>query len=259
MAGTADLMGGGAGGPAAGTQGPAPAPPNAAALPSTGDPFGAAELFGAGSAGATGDAGGAAANPRVDFGLGGEPDFTPDGVLNAGELAAFCSHGWTCPELQDLGYHLIWARAGVLSGEEVLELRLTDGRHFAAVLEQHVSLQTPGPPSAPARAGGSPVNVLTGHTAVADGFTLAGTGTPSPGAEPGNGALWTNPAPPFRAIYQTAGATYTYISDLPAEQADDGAIALTRASSDAPEPAAHNGIPQRIERGLSRILEHLAP
>lgn len=256
MTGTAYVMGGDDAVPAEGAETATLAHPDAPGLPASGEPLGATELFDASGSGVPGAEG---TGPRVAFGLGGEPDFTPSGTLNTGELAAFRSQGWTCPELHELGFHLIWARAGVISGDEVLELRLTDGRHFATVLEQHASTRAPAAPPAPARAEVSPINVLTGHTAVADGFIPAKAGTPSAAPEPGNGFLWVNPAPPYRAIYQTSAATYTYISDLPAEQADDGVAALSRVSSGAPVPASHNGIPERIERGLSRILEHLAP
>ncbi len=255
-------MGGDDAVPADGAQAAALAQPDAAGLPASGEPLGARELFDASGTGIPGIFGGPGAEgtgPRVAFGLGGEPDFTPAGTLDTGQLAAFRSQGWTCPELRELGFHLIWARAGVISGDEVLELRLTDGRHFATVLEQHASTRAPAAPPAPARAEVSPINVLTGHAAVADGFIPAKAGTPSAVPEPGNGFLWVNPAPPYRAIYQTSAATYTYISDLPAEQADDGVAALTRVSSGTPVPASRNGIPERIERGLSRILEHLAP
>lgn len=259
MAGTAYVMGGDDAVPADGAEAAALAHPDTAGLPAGGEPLGARERFGASGSGNPDDPGAEGTAPRVAFGLGGEPDFTPAGTLSTGQLAAFRSQGWTCPELRDLGFHLIWARAGVISGDEVLELRLTDGRHFATVLEQHASTRAPRTHPAPARAEVSPINVLTGHAAVADGFIPAKAGTPSAAPEPGNGFLWVNPAPPYRAIYQTSAATYTYISDLPAEQADDGVAALTGASSGAPVPASHNGIPERIERGLSRILEHLAP
>ena len=256
MTGTAYVMGGDDAVPAEGAETATLAHPDAPGLPASGEPLGATELFDASGSGVPGAE---ETGPRVAFGLGGEPDFTPAGTLNTGELAAFRSQGWTCPELRELGFHLIWARAGVISGDEVLELRLTDGRHFATVLEQHASTRAPAAPPAPARAEDSPINVLTGHAAVADGFIQAKAGTPSAAPEPGYGFLWVNPAPPYRAIYQTSAATYTYISDLPAEQADDGVAALTRVSSGTPVPASHNGIPERIERGLSRILEHLAP
>lgn len=262
MTGTAYVMGGDDAVPADGAQAAALAQPDAAGLPASGEPLGARELFdasGTGIPGIFGGPGAEATGPRVAFGPGGEPDFTPAGTLDTGQLAAFRSQGWTCPELRELGFHLIWARAGVVSGDEVLELRLTDGRHFATVLEQHASTRAPAAPPAPARADVSPINVLTGHAAVADGFIPARAGAPSAVSEPGNGVLWVNAAPPYRAIYQTSAATYTYISDLPAEQADDGVAALTRVSSGTPVPASRNGFPERIERGLSRILEHLAP
>jgi hypothetical protein len=259
MTGTAYVMGGDDAVPVDGAGTSALAHPDAAGLPASGEPVGAGELLDASVPGSPGGPGAEETSPRVAFGLGGEPDFTPAGTLSTGQLAAFRSQGWTCPELHALGFHLMWARAGVMAGDEVLELRLTDGQHFATVLEQHATGQGPGSPASPAGAEVSPINVLTGHAAAADGFTRAKAGAPSAAPETGNGTLWVNPAPPYRAIYQTSAATYTYISDLPAEQADDGAAALTRVSSGTRGPGSRNGIPERIERGLSRILEHLVP
>ena len=215
------------------------------------------ELFDASGSGVPGAEG---TGPRVAFGLGGEPDFTPAGTLNTGELAAFRSQGWTCPELQELGFHLIWARAGVISGDEVLELRLTDGRHFATVLEQHAS--DAGARGAPrTRTGRRFAHQRADRTHRRGRRLHPGQGRHAVGRpEPGNGFLWVNPAPPYRAIYPDVGGDiHVHFWDLPAEQADDGVAALTRVSSGTPVPASHNGIPERIERGLSRILERLAP
>ena len=259
MTGTAYVMGGDDAVPVDGAGASALAHPDAAGLPASSEPLGAGELFDAGGSGSPGVPGAEGTEPRVAFGLGGEPDFTPGGTLSTVQLAAFRSQGWTCPELHDLGFHLIWARAGAIAGNEVLELRLTDGRHYATVLEQHAATRGPGTAPAPARGEVSPINVLTGHAAVADGFTPAKAGTPSGVPETGNGTLWVNPAPPYRAIYQTSAATYTYISDLPAEQADDGAAAVARVSSGTAVQGSRTGLPERLERGLSRILEHLAP
>nr|WP_091558969.1 hypothetical protein [Arthrobacter sp. ok362] len=260
MTGTAYVIGGDDAVPADGAAASALTQPGTAGLPASSDePLGAGELFDANGPGSPGVPGAEGTEPRVAFGLSGEPDFTPAGTLSTGQLAAFRSQGWTCPELHALGFHLMWARAGVIAGDEVLELRLTDGRHFATVLEQHAATRGPGMAPTPARTEASPINVLTGHAAVADGFTPAKAGIPSAAPETGQGTLWVNAAPPYRAIYQTSAATYTYISDLPAEQADDSVAALTRVSSGTPVQAARNGIPERIERGLSRILELLAP
>ena len=82
--------------------------------------------------------------------------------------------------------------------------------------------------------------------------------TGSPG--PGNGTLWINASAPFRAIYQTSGATLTYVADLPAEQAHDAVAALMQAGAGTPAgPPIPAGVPERMERGLGRILELLAP
>ncbi|WP_306999947.1 hypothetical protein [Arthrobacter sp. V1I7] len=220
------------------------------------------------------------------WGLTVEPDITPADALTAGQLTALRAQGWSCPELRELGFHLVWARGGVAAGGDMVELRLTDGHHFTTVLEQHARQ--------PSQHGGSgfqhtpdapPVNVLTGRSAAADGFTAAagaeGTALPA-GTLPetlsgeGSGGLWINAAPPFRAIYQdSAGATLTYVSDQPAAEAADGLAALIRASAPqraetraadgtAPDDATGSevfleGIRARIERGLGRIPELLAP
>ena len=274
MAGTAYLMGGDPSPAAVGTQAPAfssfsqqDAP---AALVSGGSQASAearkAVIPGEAAAG-------------VGLSLSGEPEVAPAGALTAGQLATLRSQGWTCPELRELGFHMIWARGGVMSGEDVLELRLTDGRHFATVLEQHGTLlpqfaparqpaQQPGtPPSAITGlpgdgrpVSGPPLNILTGHTAAADGFIVAGPGGPGGLPEPGGGTLWVNTAAPYRAIYQTATATFTYVSDQPAGLARDGVAALIRsragAAGDAP---AAGGVPERMERGLGRLLGLSAP
>ena len=226
----------------------------------------------------------AAPGPPAGWSLTGEPDFTPDGALTAAQLATLRSEGWTCPELRELGYHLVWARAGVLAGVNIVELRLTDGRHFATILEQHGDLpgQSGAPGDGPQASAPAPVNVLTGRPATTDGFTTEAVpgGSPAMGAEaeaePGaigkgpaadGGVLWVNHASPFAAIYQAGDATFTYVSDQPAEQADDGVAALVQAGTHPPGAAAEHGagtgaghnFTARLERGLGRILELLAP
>lgn len=214
--------------------------------------------------------------------LSGEPDVTPAGSLSTEQLSALRARGWSCPELRELGYHLVWARGGVAEGSEVLELRLTDGRNFATVLEQHPGAAdgygaagadrpapAPGGPAQPAAAqpSGPPVNILTGHPATEDGFVAARLDTatgpaaataPTVPATP-RGALWINKQAPFRAIYRTPTATFTYISELPAEQADDGLGLLVQPTPASVAPApGEGGIPARLERGLERIVELLA-
>ncbi|MGZ4663201.1 MAG: anti-sigma factor [Arthrobacter sp.] len=196
------------------------------------------------------------------------------GTLNAEQLAVLRTEGWVCPELQDLGFHLLWARHETVAGHGVLEMNFTDGRHFATVLEQHP--QSGQPVGAPvASLASSPMNVMTGHPAADDGFVPA----PDHGA-PRDGALWVHSATPWRAIYQASGITFTYVSDLPAEKADDGMAELMRdgaASNGAPSsdpgasqggpavagtgitPAAQEPLTARLQRGLSRIIGLFSP
>ena len=219
------------------------------------------------------------AGALAGWSLTGEPDFTPAGALTGAQLATLRSEGWACPELRELGYHLVWARAGVLASGDVLELRLTDGRNFATVLEQHSGNPDGGarqhgvPGQSGSPVGGSqsalpvPVNVLTGRPAASDGFTAATVpaGLPSTGedAAAGGGTLWVNHGAPFAAIYQAGGVTFTYVSDLPAEQADDAVAALVRAAATGPAggdgTGAGHDFTVRLERGLGRIVELLAP
>lgn len=247
VAGSAYLMGG------------TPVPPRAA---DTASAFLHEDMRVSAQAGAAG--GGAA------WSLTGEPDITPADALTTPQLTALRAQGWSCPELRELGFHLVWARGGVVAGTDMVELRLTDGRHFATVLEQHSPAPQQG--SAGTRPPAAPINVLTGHPATADGFTavsVASMGLPAggpgtPEADPG-GRLWINPAAPFRAIYQTSTGTFTYVSDQPAALAGEGVAALVaaRAVPDPGVPSAdappQDSIPARIERGLGRILKLLAP
>ena len=249
-------------------------PPRGTAAPSSAPWAGSGAGPGATSdapAPADADTGGRTA---LGWSLTGEPDFTPAGALTAAQLGALRSEGWTCPELRELGYHLVWARAGAVAGSDVLELRLTDGRNFATVLEQHPGAGSvpPGSAAPPGPAAPEPVNVLTGRPAGSDGFLPAAlpqpgprAGGPGPGAGPG--VLWVRHAAPYTAIYQSGDATFTYVSDLPAERADDGVAALVQARS-APDVRDHgedtgdgggNGFAARLERGAGRVLDLLAP
>ncbi|MDD1476965.1 hypothetical protein [Arthrobacter sp. H16F315] len=224
--------------------------------------------------------------------LTGEPDFTPAGSLSTAQLTMLRSEGWSCPVLRELGYHLIWARGRVLTGGDVVELRLTDGRHFTTILEQHGA---PDRQRGPAGQSGfpetaPPLNPLTGHPAPLDGFTSAvlPPGNAAAGAEPGVGAsqgsLWVNHAAPFAAIYKADQTTFTYVSDQPAERTGEAVTALVQARTLALGTAAGQGqepqgtihgpatadgsgpdsgpghdFSSRMERGMGRILELLAP
>lgn len=183
-------------------------------------------------------------------------------------LASLRSHGWACPDLKGMGFRLVSATDTVRDGHRAVELRLSDGRHTATIVEQH----SPTPPgegkdaaAAPAAptSPDSPVNPLTGNPARLDGFVAVGAA--------GDGArerLWIRTAAPWSAIYQVSGTTFTYMSDLPADVADDAVAALAAAGlarhsgivaatrPDAGNPGAES-IVDRMERGLRKMARQL--
>ena len=157
-------------------------------------------------------------------------------TLNAEQVGRLRSEGWACPELEAMGFHLEAARALVVEGQPAVELRLGDGFHHATITEQHsVSPGAAAPESS------------------ADGGLLQVWGTS-----------------PWSATYRAAGRTFTYRSDLPADQADDAVPILRRLAETASEGVdasiqqAPSGTPEeplemRLERGVNKIAGLFAP
>jgi hypothetical protein len=158
--------------------------------------------------------------------------------LSEAQLTQLRSDGWVCPELESLGFHVESATATTLDGRPTVEMHLSDGNYYATVLEQHRG----------------------DHQRPADG---------QPGAE---GVLQIRSSSPWTATYETPAATFTYVSDRPAEQADDAVPVLqelsTRASVGinaglAAEPAAaeadapDDSVSGRLQRGIRKITEML--
>ncbi|WP_458781535.1 anti-sigma factor [Arthrobacter sp. D3-16] len=152
-------------------------------------------------------------------------------ALSAERLSGLRSEGWVCPELQAMGFHLESAKAVVLEGRPAVELRLSDGTHYATITERHNPGGTePEPASGQA---GPPLQILA--------------------------------ASPWSATYRTQGRTFTYVSDLPAERADDAVPILERLSEQAgegvaaevlEEPPAQDAEPlvHRLQRGVNKIV-----
>jgi hypothetical protein len=57
--------------------------------------------------------------------------------LTGPQLSALRSEGWVCPELETLGFHVQSANAITVNGMPAVELHLSDGQHYATVVEQH--------------------------------------------------------------------------------------------------------------------------
>lgn len=155
--------------------------------------------------------------------------------LSAERLSALRTEGWVCPDLEAMGFHLESAKAMVLEGAPAVELKLSDGTHYATVTERHSA----GPEADPAaEAGGEPLQVLASS--------------------------------PWSATYRAPGRTFTYQSNLPAEQADDAVPILQQLSERAAEgvfaealdrPPSQGGEPlaTRLQRGLNKILALFIP
>ncbi|WP_461187250.1 anti-sigma factor [Arthrobacter sp. Z4-13] len=153
-------------------------------------------------------------------------------TLSAEQLSGLRSEGWVCPELEAMGFHLESAKAMVLEGRPAVELKLSDGAHYATVIEWH------GPGVGPAA---------------------------DPGARQAGPPLQILASSPWSATYRAPGRTFTYVSDLPAEQADDAVPILRRLSEQAgegvtaevleeppaPEPEA---VGARLQRGVNKIV-----
>jgi hypothetical protein len=151
-------------------------------------------------------------------------------TLNAERLSALRSDGWVCPELEAMGFHVESAKAMVLDGGPAVELKLSDGTYYATITERH----TAGPEAdLDADGGGERLQVLA--------------------------------ASPWSATYRMPGRTFTYESNLPADQADDAMPILERLSEHAAEgvsaeaaeePPAQGGEPvaTRLQRGLNKIV-----
>ncbi|TLM86870.1 anti-sigma factor [Pseudarthrobacter sp. NamE5] len=155
-----------------------------------------------------------------------------DGRLLSGEqLNRLRSEGWACPDLEAMGFRLESARATVRDGRPAVEIRLTDGTHYATVVEQRAAGQ----------GGASQDNPL--H-------------------------VWRSS--PWSATYRTPGHTFTYESNLPAEQADDAVPILQRLGTLAEEgvaagvpaaqrEAAEESLAARLQRGANRIVAFFTP
>ncbi|WP_457974236.1 hypothetical protein [Arthrobacter sp. D1-17] len=202
-------------------------------------------------------------------------DGQPAGGTSADSfVAALRSRGWACPDLASMGFHVASATSRTYGGQPAVELRLSNGRHTATVLEQHTTAGGAGQQGA-APDTAIPVNPLTGHAASEDGF-VALDGSRVAGSGAGNGRLWVKTSAPWSAIYQTASSTFTYVSDLPANVADDALAVLSAAerawassggnqagvsaAADAGSSAGITGreqMTERLQRGLRKIALQL--
>lgn len=160
-------------------------------------------------------------------------------TLGAERLSRLRSEGWVCPELEAMGFHLETAKATIVEGGPAVELSLSDGEHYATVTERRT-----GPGNAAA--------TRSGQTTQQDGGAVV-SGTS-----------------PWSATYRLPGRTFTFVSDLPAEQADDALPILQRlseraaagvaASASAPHATGDGeAVLDRLHRGVARLAALFGP
>ncbi|MET4143178.1 anti-sigma factor [Arthrobacter sp. UYCo732] len=144
------------------------------------------------------------------------------------QLAALRSEGWVCPDFETLGFHIRSANAVTLNGMPAVELHLSDGQHYATVVEQH-------PVDGAAKDGSLVVSKLAPWTATyetaAGRFTLE-SDLPADNALP--------------VLQRLSGV------------AVEGIDAGSSAGPDAGQAAAHDESPAaRLERGIRKMGEVL--
>lgn len=153
--------------------------------------------------------------------------------LNAEQLAGLRSEGWVCPVLESMGFHVLSAKATTLDGRPVVEMKLSDGQHYATVLEQH--------------GGGTPA---------ADGSVSIGSSVPWTAVlqDAGRTITYVSDLPPDRA--DDALPVLQRLSTLADSGVSAGVAREQRAAGNGP---AAEPISERLHRGLQKILRILTP
>lgn len=153
--------------------------------------------------------------------------------LSAGQLAGLRLEGWVCPELESLGFHVLSARATTLDGRPAVEMKLSDGRYYAKVVEQH-DVRTP--------AGDSDVSILS---------SVPGAAVLQSGA---NTLTYESDLPADRAddaLPVLQRLTALAATGISAGVAPEGTASVS--------PPAAEPLSERLQRGLHKIVRILTP
>jgi hypothetical protein len=153
-------------------------------------------------------------------------------ALTAPQLSALRSEGWVCPGFESLGFQIRSANAVTRNGMPAVELHLSDGQHYATVVEQH-------PAGVPAGTGEAVVGSLAPWSATY--ITAAGAFTVESDL----------PA-------DQADDTLAVIRQL-SSAAMEGVDAGAAASSSEPATMGDESPAGRMERGIRKIGEILWP
>lgn len=156
------------------------------------------------------------------------------GALSREQLQSLRGHGWSCPELADLGLELESARALQVKGHPAVEMVFTGAQERIRLVEQH---PLPGEDRQPV------VNAFTGQAVAADGFTALGSDK--------GPAVFGSDEHPGQTVVAAGSVTYTFESTLPVRSLPRAVEELSLLeSARLARPGAEADVMERIARGL---------
>ena len=157
------------------------------------------------------------------------------GNLGADQLQLLRAHGWTCPELADLGLKLESARSLRVQGRPAVEMTFAADGEQLRLVEQH---PLPGEDHQPV------INAVTGRTVSEDGFSVAGSQ-----AGP---AVFGSDEHPGQKVVAAGSVTYTFESSQPEKSLPRAVEELSLLESARLARTGSDSEPmERIVRGLA--------
>ncbi|MCQ1945474.1 MULTISPECIES: anti-sigma factor [unclassified Arthrobacter] len=176
----------------------------------------------------------AQAGARAAMAAGWE-EVAQSGNLEAEQLQLLRAHGWTCPELADLGLKLESARSLRVQGRPAVEMTFAADGEQLRLVEQH---PLPGEDRQPV------INAMTGRPVSEDGFSVAGSQ-----AGP---AVFGSAEHPGQKVVAAGSVTYTFESSQPEKSLPRAVEELSLLESARLARTGDDAEPmERIVRGLS--------
>ncbi|MCC3276768.1 MULTISPECIES: zf-HC2 domain-containing protein [unclassified Arthrobacter] len=156
-------------------------------------------------------------------------------ALSPDQLQSLRGHGWSCPELADLGLELESARSLQVQGHPAVEMVFAGAGERIRLVEQHPLPEEDRQPV---------VNAFTGHSVAADGFTALGSDK--------GPAVFSSDEHPGQTVVAAGSVTYTFESTMPVKSLPRAVEELSLLeSSRLARPGAGAEPMERIARGLA--------
>ncbi|MHA7281599.1 anti-sigma factor family protein [Arthrobacter sp. TMS2-4] len=165
--------------------------------------------------------------------------------LDMDQLETLRAGGWSCPELEALGFTLRSAEGITVGGRPTLELVLENEGDTVTVYEQ----RRVGGPAVDRAVAQTPLNAATGNTVTSDGFEHIGGAAQD---------VWVRAGAPWHAVLDSPSVTYTVVSDLPPAampQTLSQLVTVEHAQLSLTPQGQEDSLVDRIVRGLSMITD----